>query len=374
MATTGKRAGRGKNDMLNVKVPKYVDPEDILDFLPADAGPYPSHLVPDDNEDEIREKLYLERWKPGLRKKPKIISKKSAEELFEDDDDAPFVWRANRHKRCGAIAIKLGMMPVWDDWGVRHPCTVLWLDSNLVLRVKKSTTADGYDAVQLGAGEYKKKNVKSTLMGQLKSLGLDSVGIDLTENPPYIIREFRYTPVQGLEMAPQPGTRIHAMHFVPGQSVDVAGITKGKGFQGGMKRHNFAGMPASHGVSKSHRSIGSTGQCQDPGRVFKGKKMPGRMGGDRVTAQNLSIIKIDRGRDLIFVRGAVPGNKGAFVEIRDAIKKPLFGTPKVHGEVLYPPLPTFQFDPEIDGTGVPGHEIMRPLELADPDEPINEAA
>lgn len=146
---------------------------------------------------------------------------------------------------------------------------------------------------------------------------------------------------------------------------------------GGMKRHNFGGMPASHGTSKTHRAIGSTGQCQDPGRVFKGKKMPGRMGCDRVTTQNLRIIKIDRGLDLLFVRGAVPGNRGGFVEIRDAVKRPLFGTDLVEfgaeGSAT-PPLPTFEYDDDIDGSGKLGFEVMKPLEERDPDEPINEAA
>jgi hypothetical protein len=141
-----------------------------------------------------------------------------------------------------------------------------------------------------------------------------------------------------------------------------------------MKRHNFAGMPASHGVSKSHRALGSTGQCQDPGKVFKGKKMAGRMGADRVTVQNMHVVKIDRGRNLLYVRGAIPGNKGGFVEIRDAVKKPLFNTHRVEGEVKYPPLPTFEYDTEIDGSGAVGHEIMRPLELQDPMEPDDEAA
>ena len=145
-------------------------------------------------------------------------------------------------------------------------------------------------------------------------------------------------------------------------------------FLGAMKRHNFKGMPASHGTSLSHRALGSTGQCQDPGRVFKGKEMAGRMGGDRVTTLNLRIIKIDRGRNLLYVRGAVPGNKGGFVEIRDAIKRPLFGTNMVEDSVDTPPLPTFAYDPTIDGSMKKGYELMKPLEEKDPDSLVEEAA
>jgi len=152
-------------------------------------------------------------------------------EDFEEEAAGTFRW-TTRHKRCGAVGLKLGMMPVWDAWGVRHPCTVLYLDSNIVLRVKRSDKPDGYDAVQIGAGEYKKKNVKGTIMGQLKALGLDDINYDVTEHPPYVIREFRVTPVEGKEVAPEPGTRIHARHFLAGQSVDVSAISKGKGFQG----------------------------------------------------------------------------------------------------------------------------------------------
>lgn len=144
--------------------------------------------------------------------------------------------------------------------------------------------------------------------------------------------------------------------------------------QGAMKRHNFAGMPATHGTSKSHRVLGSTGQCQDPGKVFKGKKMAGRMGTDRVTVQNLRIVKIDRGRNLLYVGGAVPGNKGTFVEVRDAIKRPLWGTERVDGgkDRTFPPLPTAKIDEDsVDGNGETGHEVMMPLGKKDPFDPDN---
>jgi len=136
-----------------------------------------------------------------------------------------------------------------------------------------------------------------------------------------------------------------------------------------MKRWGFKGMPASHGVSKSHRALGSTGQCQDPGKVFKGKKMAGRMGNKRVTKQNLRIVKIDRGRNLLYVRGSVAGNKGEWVEIRDACKRPLWKTEKVLGGALKPPLPTFEYDETIDGTGKPDFEEFMPLPQFDPTDP-----
>lgn len=263
-----------------------------------------------------------------------------------------------KHKRCGALGIKVGMVPVWDDWGERYNCTVLHLDNNVVLG-HKTKEKHGYTSIQIGAGE---KKVKRTAKPQLKEL--EKLGLGLEEHPPFIVREFRVTHPQGMDIPI--GTQIHANHFLVGQNVDIAGISKGKGFQGGMKRHNFKGLPASHGVSKSHRSIGSTGSCQDPGRVFKGKKMPGRMGCDRVTVQNLKVVKIDRGRDLLFVKGPIPGNKGCFVEIKDAVKKPLFGTKAVPDGVELPPLPTAFGEDGIDGSGKEGYEMMMSISETDP--------
>eukprot|EP00581_Thalassiosira_minuscula_P008851 CAMPEP_0183704226 /NCGR_PEP_ID=MMETSP0737-20130205/1628_1 /TAXON_ID=385413 /ORGANISM="Thalassiosira miniscula, Strain CCMP1093" /LENGTH=409 /DNA_ID=CAMNT_0025931055 /DNA_START=17 /DNA_END=1246 /DNA_ORIENTATION=+ len=312
---------------------------------------------------EEKERKEYRDWKPGERKRPLVMSYRP--EDFEEEASGAAKWTL-RDKRCGALGIKLGMMPVWDDWGERHPCTVLFLDSNVVIRTKTSDSADGYDAVQIGAGERKAKRVTKPLMGHYAKFGVE-------EHPPYIVREFRVTTKDAM---PEPGTRIHARHFVPGQNVDVSGISKGKGFQGGIKRHGFKGMPASHGTSKSHRAIGSTGQCQDPGRVFKGKKMPGRMGGVRVTKQNLRIVKIDRGRNLLYLKGAVPGNKGAFVEIQDAVKKPLFGTEKCEGgkDSAFPPLPTFEYEEGVDGCGEPGFDVMMPLQEQDPLEIIESDA
>jgi len=343
-------------------VPTPRNPE-VLISVPEDAE-YPT--VPEEEYDEYEEfeRNMLKNWKPGDRKRPRQAAY-TLEALLEDTPTKETRW-STKNKRCGAVALKLGMMPVWDDWGHRHPCTVLHLDSNVVLRVKTSDGPDGYDAIQIGAGERKLKNVKSAILGQLPPT--------VRDYPPHIIREFRITPLPTAQVAPPVGTRIHARHFLAGQCVDVSAISKGKGFQGGMKRHNFKGMPASHGTSLSHRAIGSTGQCQDPGRVFKGKKMPGRMGAERVTTQNLRIIKIDRGRNLIYVRGAVPGNKGGFVEIRDAVKRPLFGTVMVEGNAAIPPLPTAIYDDEIDGSMKKGYEVMKPLEEKDPSEIMEEAA
>ncbi len=300
-------------------------------------------------------------WKPGYRKRPLVVSYNM--EDFENEGKLTS-WRPQLMRRTGALAIKVGMMPVWDEWGERHACTVLYLDNNTVIRTF-TEEEDGYMSVQIGAGERKKKNVTKPLMGHYKKYGVD-------ENPPYTVREFR---VSHEEYLPEPGTKIHARHFVPGQNVDISGISKGKGFQGAMKRWNFSGMPASHGTSLSHRALGSTGQCQDPGRVFKGKKMAGRMGADRVTTQNLRIVKVDRGLNLIYIKGGVPGQKGEFVEIRDAVKKPLFGTEKVEDASIFPPLPTFEFEEGIDGCGESGHEVMMPLQKEDPfDPPAEEAA
>lgn len=311
--------------------------------------------------EEEKERKEYKDWKPGYRKRPLVMSYNL--EDFENEGKKA-AWLPNLDKRCGAVAIKVGMMPIWDDWGERHACTVLYLDNNVVIRTFNEEE-DGYTSVQIGAGERKKKNVTKPLMGHYKKYGV-------SEAPPYTVREFRVTDPEYL---PEAGTKINARHFVPGQNVDVSAISKGKGFQGAMKKWNFSGMPATHGTSVSHRSLGSTGQCQDPGRVFKGKKMAGRMGAERVTTQNLRIVKIDRGRNLIYVKGPVPGQKGAFVEIKDSVKKPLFGTAKVEGETIFPPLPTFEYEDGVDGSGKPGFEVMMPQQEEDPfDPPVHEAA
>jgi len=320
----------------------------------------------------------------GKRKKPLVTAYTEEAFMYEHN---PQIWipRNSINRRCGALAVKVGMMPIWDAWGERHACTVLYLDDNVVLK-NLTVESDGYNAVQIGAGRRKAKNVPRALLGHYKNCGLnvdfqsnrddDAVSGDgdekETENPPYVVREFR---ISHEEYALPIGSRIHARHFIPGQNVDVSAISKGKGFQGAMKRWNFAGMPASHGVSKTHRSLGSTGQCQDPGKVFKGKKMAGRMGAVRRTTQNLRIVKIDRGRNLLYVKGPVPGQKGNFVEVKDAVKKPLFGTEKVENGSNFPPLPTFEYEENVDGTMQGGFEIMMPQQKTDPfDPPIVEAA
>lgn len=299
-------------------------------------------------------------WTPGQRKRPLLKTYSEEEflrELMPEEYANDPIWTL-RDKRCGALAIKVGMMPVWDTWGVRHACTVLWLDRNIVMG-HKTKENHGYNAVQLAAGERKAKNVGKCVSGQYQHVE------ELTKSPPYLVREFRVTDEDYLIPL---NSQIHARHFVPGQNIDIAGTSKGKGFQGGMKRHGFGGMPASHGTSLSHRALGSTGQCQDPGKVFKGKKMAGQMGGERVSVQNLRIVKIDRGRDLLYVAGAVPGQKGAFVEIRDAVKKPLWSTSLVQDSIKRPPLPTFEYDPSIDGNGECCEEFM-PLGDEDPLDP-----
>jgi len=305
---------------------------------------------------------YVDNWKPGMRKRPLQIGFREEDFVYyepvPDGATPPEPRWSLRDKRCGALAIKVGMLPVFDDWGVRHPCTVLYLDNNVVLG-HKTYEQHGYLAMQIAAGQRKRKNVGGTVLGQYKAI------LEENEHPPYMVREFRITDESLLLPI---NSRIHARHFCPGQNIDVSGISKGKGFQGAMKRHNFGGMPASHGVSRSHRSLGATGQCQDPGKVFKGKKMAGQMGAERVTVQNLRIIKIDRGRNLLYIEGAVPGNKGNFVEIRDAVKKPLWRTEKVAGALDRPPLPTFEYDEAIDGCGQPYEEWM-PLPGFDPFSP-----
>jgi large subunit ribosomal protein L3 len=305
---------------------------------------------------------FVESWEPGMRKKPLQSSFKLEEFEYELEPENHLPRWTLLDKRCGALAIKVGMMPVFDEWGVRHPCTVLFMDQNLVVG-HKTMEKNGYIAAQIAAGERKRKNVGKSVLGQYQGF------LSEEENPPYLVREFRITDES---LLPPLHSQIHARHYVPGQNIDVSGISKGKGFQGPMKRHNFGGMPASHGVSLSHRAHGSTGQCQDPGKVFKGKKMAGHMGTERVTTQNVRIIKIDRGRNLLYVLGAVPGNKGHFVEVRDAVKKPLWGTDKVLDAIDRPPLPTFEYE-EIDGSGTP-HELFMPLPATDPFAPDDEEA
>ena len=209
--------------------------------------------------------------------------------------------------RTGVIAQKLGMTRVFTDDGEHLPVTVLKMDGCQVVGVR-TEERDGYSAVQLGAGKAKVKNVGKAQRGHFAKAKVE---------PKRKTVEFRVSPDAMLEV----GAELSPSHFVPGQFVDATGTSIGKGFAGSMKRHNFGGLRASHGVSISHRAHGSTGQNQDPGRVFKGKKMAGHMGDSRVTTQNLKIVSVDEERGLILVKGAVPGSEGGWVLLRDAVKR-----------------------------------------------------
>ncbi|MGR3320465.1 MAG: 50S ribosomal protein L3 [Pseudooceanicola sp.] len=210
--------------------------------------------------------------------------------------------------RSGVIAKKVGMTRLFMEDGKQVPVTVLQLDG---LQVVAQRTADehGYSAVQLGAGTAKAKRTSKAMRGHFAAAKVE---------PKRKVAEFRVDPDNLIAV----GEEITADHYFEGQFVDVSGTSIGKGFAGGMKRHNFGGLRASHGVSISHRSHGSTGQCQDPGKVFKGKKMAGHMGAVRVTTQNLQVVRTDSERGLIMVKGAVPGSKGGWVTVKDAVKKP----------------------------------------------------
>ncbi len=211
--------------------------------------------------------------------------------------------------RSGVIAKKVGMTRLFMEDGKQIPVTVLQLD-NLQVVAQRTAERDGYTAVQLGAGNAKAKRTSKAMRGHFAVAKVE---------PKRKIAEFRVSPDNMIGV----GEEISAEHYVAGQKVDVSGTSIGKGFAGAMKRHNFGGLRASHGVSICHRSHGSTGQCQDPGKVFKGKKMAGHMGAVRVTTQNLEVVKTDAERGLIMVKGAVPGSKGGWVTIKDAVKKKL---------------------------------------------------
>ena len=211
--------------------------------------------------------------------------------------------------RSGIIAKKVGMTRLFMEDGKQIPVTVLQME-NLQVVAQRSSDQHGYTAVQLGAGSAKVKNTSKAMRGHFAVAKVE---------PKRKVAEFRVDPENMLDV----GSELTAEHYVEGQFVDVSGTSIGKGFAGAMKRHNFGGLRASHGVSISHRSHGSTGQCQGPGKVFKGKKMAGHMGAVRVTTQNLQVVKTDADRGLIMIKGAVPGSKGGWVTVKDAVKKPL---------------------------------------------------
>jgi large subunit ribosomal protein L3 len=209
--------------------------------------------------------------------------------------------------RTGVLAQKMGMTRVFTAEGQHLPVTVLKVDGCQVVAVR-TADKDGYDAVQLGTGTAKVKNVTKARRGHFAKAKVA---------PKSKLAEFRVSAGGLLEV----GAELSADHFVAGQYVDVTGTSIGKGFAGAMKRHNFSGMRASHGVSISHRAHGSTGHSQDPGKVFKGKKMAGHLGDARVTTQNLEVVSTDEARGLILIKGAVPGAKGSWVLVRDAVKR-----------------------------------------------------
>ena len=211
--------------------------------------------------------------------------------------------------RSGVIAQKVGMTRVFTEAGEHIPVTVLKLGNCQVLG-HRTTEKNGYVALQLGAGTRKTVYLPKAERGQFAVAKVE---------PKRQVEEFRVTQDAMIPV----GAEILADHFVVGQFVDVTGTSVGKGFAGGMKRWNFGGLRATHGVSVSHRSIGSTGGRQDPGKTWKNKKMPGHMGVDRITTLNLRVVSTDVERGLILVEGAVPGSKGGWIAVRDAVKKPL---------------------------------------------------
>ncbi|MBE2990544.1 50S ribosomal protein L3 [Sphingomonas sp. CFBP 13603] len=208
--------------------------------------------------------------------------------------------------RTGVIAKKMGMTRLFQEDGRHVPVTVLALEGNQVVSVREMDR-DGYTAVQLGAGVAKSKNVAKPQRGHFGKAEVE---------PKAVVHEFRVNADGLLDV----GAEISADHYVAGQIVDIQGKTQGKGFQGGMKRWGFGGLRATHGVSVSHRSLGSTGQRQDPGKVFKNKKMAGHMGDKYRTQQNLEIVSTDVERGLLFVKGSVPGSKGGWLFVKDSVK------------------------------------------------------
>ena len=214
---------------------------------------------------------------------------------------------AAKNGRTGLIAKKLGMSRLFNEDGSTVPVTLLHVD-NVRVVAKRSADKDGYEAVQLGIGTAKPKNVSKANKGHFAKAGVEA---------PRKVVEFSVASDAMLE----PGIVLSSAHFVAGQKVDVTGVTVGKGFAGAMKRWNFSVLEASHGFSVSHRSHGSTGNRQDPGKTFKNKKMAGHLGVERVTTQNLEVAGVDAEKGLLLIKGAVPGSKGGYVLVRDAVKR-----------------------------------------------------
>jgi large subunit ribosomal protein L3 len=240
--------------------------------------------------------------------------------------------------RTGLIGKKVGMTRVFDDGGLHVPVTVVKVDCCQVV-AQRTQEKDGYTALQLGVGAAKVKRMGQPLRGYFRKASVE---------PKSKLGEFRVSEDGLVEV----GAEITTDHFIDGQYVDVTGITVGKGFAGAMKRHNFAGLRATHGVSISHRSHGSTGQCQDPGKVFKGKKMAGHMGDVQATQQNLVVVQTMPEEGLILIRGSVPGAKGSWVTISDAVKKTL-----PDGVPMPAALKSDQADAESPAEETPAEEV-----------------
>lgn len=239
-----------------------------------------------------------------------------------------------KSRRAGVLAIKVGMTHMWDKWGKMHPLTVLQIDRCQVVQIK-TVELDGYNAIQLGVGEKPLHLVTKPMTGHF---------IKADVPPKKALIECKVTSDCLLPL----GYELTARHFVVGQYVDILGISKGKGFQGGIKRWNFNRQPASHGNTLTTRKIGSTGNRKSPARTFPGKKMPGRLGGEKSTKQNALVYKIDAVRNLMYVIGPVPGNRGGVVRIVDAVKDPKLQHRKL-------PFPTFLAE---DGKEYPAEEVM----------------
>ena len=252
--------------------------------------------------------------------------------------------QAAERRRTGVITEKLGMSRVFNDAGEHVPVTVLRVDNCQVIG-QRTQNQGGYTALQLGAGGVKVKNTTRAVRGHYAKVRIE---------PKRHLFEFRVSEDALVDV----GATLGADHFATGQFVDAVGTSIGKGFAGGMKRHNFSGLRASHGVSVSHRSHGSTGQCQDPGKVFKGKKMAGQLGNARATVQNLEVVATDAARGLIMVKGGVPGPKGGVVLLSDAKKRSLpEDVPFPAGLMAEPePEPAEESEPETEEDAAPEAE------------------
>jgi large subunit ribosomal protein L3 len=284
------------------------------------------------------------RWESIYGRPPQIANPDSNEKLAV----VPFL-APKTALRTGLLAVKIGMTSEWDKWGVHHPLTVLQVDRCHVVQVKTKET-DGYYALQLGVGEQHLRKLKKPQLGHF-------IKVDLP--PKKLLREFQVTPDCLLPI----GYEVLARHFTVGQSVDVRGITIGKGFEGGIKRWGFSRQPTSHGNSVSTRALGSTGNRQDPGRTFPGKKMPGHMGCNYRTTKNLIVYKVDSKRNLVYVQGAVPGHSNSIVEVYDSV----YGHHLQFSKLSYPtfvPEPGKDY-PEVETLQAPESDFFETMYVHD---------